>query len=184
MPVSIPPPEKIHFEQNDDQSGYRVYLGNRGAISMVPDPTDSEEAAAAELRPIRKVPQPANGQQKNYTLVVYPRDTPIMVAAANIIGLNGEADGLWASHSTEPGPAWVASDWPMLSQLLAEHFGCEVREIELDHVASGDGDAVQQQPDADAPVQDSATATPAQRGPVTETGALNGDGLTSETQEG
>ncbi len=36
---------------------------------------------------------------------------------------------MWARHSAAAAPAWVASDHPLLAALVAEHYGCEVREL-------------------------------------------------------
>lgn len=37
-----------------------------------------------------------------------------------------QTDGVWRSHSADPAPAWVESDWPELAQALANHYGCPV----------------------------------------------------------
>jgi hypothetical protein len=37
---------------------------------------------------------------------------------------------VWANHSDDEAPAWVASTDPRLAELLAEHYGCEVRDYE------------------------------------------------------
>lgn len=88
-----------------------VYLGNRNAISIGPD-----------------------GDRINYpgkqcTTVVLRDDATLMEAAQEITGANG----LWAAHSDDAGPAWVAAEGPLgeaLAQLLASHYKAELREVE------------------------------------------------------
>ena len=39
------------------------------------------------------------------------------------------ADGIWDRHSATTAPSWVSSDLPMLAELLASHYGCDVRPL-------------------------------------------------------
>lgn len=107
-----------------------VALGNRHGIEMVPDPADSEEVAAADGRALRKVAR-LIGQagDKRCTTVVIPGTTGLIGALTDITA----ATGIWANHSGADAPAWVASTNPRLAEVLAEHYGCEVREYDPDH---------------------------------------------------
>lgn len=107
-----------------------VALGNRDGIEMIPDPADSEEAAAADGRAIRKVARPI-GQtgDKRCTTVVIPGSSGLIAALTDITA----ATGIWANHSAADAPAWVASTNPRLAEVLAEHYRCEVREYDPDH---------------------------------------------------
>jgi hypothetical protein len=64
---------------------------------------------------------------KRATTVLFAEDTTLVDA------LKAVAD-LWPKHSADgKPPAWVATDSPALSSLLAENFGgVEIRDLELD----------------------------------------------------
>lgn len=84
-----------------------VYLGNRDAITT--NEAGKRVAAKGKLR----------------TDVELPDGTSVGEALRVITA----ADGVWANHAAEGAkPAWVASDSPGLAAVLAEHFGCEVRD--------------------------------------------------------
>ncbi len=103
-----------------------VYLGNRDAIEAVEDPTDVA-AASDENRAVNRVRQPLPG--KRCTTVILAPGTGLMDAAYEI---THATRGVWQAHSNAAGPAWVASTDPALAQLLASHYGCELREPEPD----------------------------------------------------
>lgn len=109
-----------------------VYLGNRQAIEIIDDPLDVDDAAA-ESRAPRKLRAQIEG--KRCTAINLVPGLPLMDAAYEITHLSR---GMWQAHSDATGPAWVASTNPQLAQLLAAHWGCELREPDPDHVASGD----------------------------------------------
>src|SRR3954469_17217275 len=88
-----------------------VYLGNPNAIQTIEDPATGQR--------IRE-PLPEGTQTK----VVIPGDWPLMQAAAEITAGNS----LWSAHPDHPAPTWVASDDSQLAQVLASHWGCELRE--------------------------------------------------------
>lgn len=104
----------------DERERTVVYLGNRDAIQIL----DGERA------PIVGAPR------KNCTFIRVAPDTALLDAAAEI------TRDLWPAHSDAATPAWVASNDPALTQLLADHWDCEIREIEPDHVPSGADDLV------------------------------------------
>jgi len=91
-----------------------VYLGNRKAIEVVDDPDN----AGGKIR------RPLPGKLR--TKVVLPLGTKLMEAAQEITG----GRGVWGAHSDADAPAWVASTDANLAQLLASHWGCELREPE------------------------------------------------------
>jgi len=99
-----------------------VYLGNRNAVESVEDPGDVE-AAGQEERPVNRMRTPLPG--KRCTTVILAPGTKIMDAAYEI---THATRGVWQAHSDADAPAWVASTDPALAQLLAAHWGCELRE--------------------------------------------------------
>jgi hypothetical protein len=101
-----------------------VYLGNRNAIESVEDPNDVE-AAGQEERSVNRMRTPLPG--KRCTTVILAPGTKIMDAAYEI---THATRGVWQAHSDADAPAWVASTDPALAQLLAAHWGCELREPE------------------------------------------------------
>ncbi len=101
-----------------------VYLGNRQAIEAVEDP-DDVEAADREERAVNRLRTPLPG--KRCTTVILAPGIKIMDAAYEI---THQSRGVWQAHSDAEGPAWVASTDPALAQLLAAHYGCELREPE------------------------------------------------------
>jgi hypothetical protein len=68
---------------------------------------------------------------KRATIVDLPDEWSLGQCFTNIT----DPRGVWAAHvevkeGKVPAPAWVASDNNLLAQLIAEHFGCERRELE------------------------------------------------------
>ncbi|WP_433329979.1 hypothetical protein [Spirillospora sp. CA-294931] len=92
-----------------------VYLGNRAAIETSHDATGRE---------VRRALSPG----KRRTTVEPPSGAPL----AEVFTAITASGGVWAYHSSEP-PAWVASTDPALAQLLAAHYGCELRAPEPHH---------------------------------------------------
>ncbi len=103
-----------------------VYLGNRAAVESVEDP-DDVDTAAAEERAVNRVRTPLEG--KRCTTVTLAPGLKIMDAAFEI---THPSRGVWSAHSDADAPAWVASTDPALAQLLAAHYGCELRDPEPD----------------------------------------------------
>lgn len=103
-----------------------VYLGNRDAIEVLADPDDDHETAAAEERAIRRIRQPLPAG-KRCTTVVLAAGLPLLQAAHDI---THPERGVWQAHSDADKPAWVASTDPALAQILAAHWGCELRDPE------------------------------------------------------
>lgn len=104
-----------------------VYLGNRNAVEVVEDPTlDSEQPGHRIRRPLPKA--------KRCTTVTLAPGLGLMEAAYD---LTHTTRGVWQAHSDAPTPAWVASTDPVLAQLLASHWGCELRDPEPDHTSEG-----------------------------------------------
>lgn len=101
-----------------------VYLGNRKAIESVEDPNDVE-AAGQEERAVTRMRASLPG--KRCTTVILAPGTRVMDAAYEI---THPTRGVWQAHSDADAPAWVASTDPTLAQLLAAHWGCELREPE------------------------------------------------------
>lgn len=93
-----------------------VYLGNRDAIEII------EETPPAGDEPIR-VRRPLPEGKRCTTIVLAPGLT-LMEAAYDI---THTTRGVWQAHSDAAAPAWVASTDPVLAQLLASHWGCELR---------------------------------------------------------
>lgn len=84
----------------------RVRLGNPAPHEGVTDPKTDKTT----LRPLDSGP--------SITTVDAPGKSAIQVVH-DIIA----AGGVWENHGAEP-PSWVASDDPLVEQLLAEHFDC------------------------------------------------------------
>lgn len=102
-----------------------VWLGNRDAIEVLTDPASGE-----------KVRMPIDGPRKNCTRMHLAPHLKLLEMAYDITHAER---GMWQAHS-DGAPAWVASTNPALAAVLAEHYGCEVREPDPDHVPSGDDD--------------------------------------------
>jgi len=83
-----------------------VYLGNHQPITQ----TRNQRTPIGEKR----------------CTTVTPPDGMSLVAALTDI----THPSLWSAHSDAPTPAWVASTNPALAALLAEHWGCELRDVE------------------------------------------------------
>lgn len=99
-----------------------IYLGNRDSIEVLDDPDDLEAAAAEERAPA-KIRSKLPG--KRCTTIVLAPGLSLMEAAYDI---THTARGVWQAHSDAPAPAWVASTWPALAQLLSDHWSCEMRQ--------------------------------------------------------
>ncbi len=88
-----------------------VYLGNRKPISVIEGErvpgTPGKRCTTVSLRP----------------------DATLLEAVQEIVS----PQGVWQAHSDAEAPAWVAAQGPLaepLTQLLASHYRCEVREPE------------------------------------------------------
>lgn len=90
---------------------YVVYLGNRDAVEQRTNPDGTRTRISVD--------------GKRCTKVVTPEGTSLGEAFTTIIH-----QSLWSAHSDAPAPAWVASTSPNLGQMLAEHWGCELRAVE------------------------------------------------------
>jgi hypothetical protein len=88
-----------------------IYLGNRNAVTVL----DGERV-------------PLTG--KLCTRVVVRPDATLMEAVTEITSPNG----VWRAHS-DGSPAWVAAEGPgadAITQILAAHYKCAIREAEPD----------------------------------------------------
>lgn len=110
-----------------------VYLGNRQAIEIVDDPNALPDFPQKIRQPIVGAPQ------KNCTTLVLPAGITLMEAANDITSPRG----VWQAHSDAAAPAWVASTDPALARLLADHWGCELRDPDPNHEPSGADDLVE-----------------------------------------
>lgn len=88
-----------------------VYLGNHDAV---------ETTRNAETGQLHRLPLDG----KRCTTVHLPDDVPRPEAVQTITG----PGGVWAWHSDAKAPAWVASDDPVLAQVLAGMYGCDIRD--------------------------------------------------------
>lgn len=102
----------------DSEDRTVVYLGNRDAIEVLTD-----EDGTSERRSLPK--------GKRCTTIVLAPDMKLMDAAYDITHPNR---GVWNAHSDAEAPAWVASSNPALAQLLASHWGIELRDPEPEDV--------------------------------------------------
>lgn len=87
-----------------------VYLGNHSAAEIRNQGTDAEERV--------KLPK-----AKRRTTVQIPESYTLVEQFRTI----ADPAGAWAAMADKP-PAWVASDSEALALLLAEHYGCPIRE--------------------------------------------------------
>lgn len=90
-----------------------VVLGNPNAIEIVEDPESGE-------RTRRPIPE------GEHTRVNLPEEWTLMQSAHEITAGNS----MWNAHSDAPAPTWVASNDEQLAQILASHWGCDIRAIE------------------------------------------------------
>jgi hypothetical protein len=98
-----------------------VYLGNRDAIEVLPDPKKIGATIRSKI----------DGPKKNYTQITLGKEVTLLEAAQSI---TEPVNGVWRHHSDADKPAWVAASGPLgdaLAQLLGAHWGIEVREVEL-----------------------------------------------------
>lgn len=112
-----------------------VYLGNRDTVEVLEDPTDvatAEREGRAPARIRKSVPG------KLCTTIVLAPDLTLMEAAYQI---THTTQGVWQAHSNADAPAWVASTDQGLAQLLAIHWGCEVRDPDPDQPGTTGGEA-------------------------------------------
>lgn len=89
-----------------------VWLGNRKAVEVTRNDDGSQ----------KRTPLPG----KRCTTVSPPDGQPLGETFTAITG----PGGLWLHHSDAPAPSWVASTDPNLANLLAAHYGCDVRDPE------------------------------------------------------
>ena len=92
-----------------------VYLGNHDAVDHIPDP------ASADAPSIRV---PLDG--KRCTTVSVPDAMPLGEAFATVTHTS-----LWSAHSAAATPAWVAATDDQLGRLLAAHWDCDYREVQV-----------------------------------------------------
>lgn len=89
-----------------------VWLGNNQAVQVT----------QAGDSPGERVPLPGD------------RCTTVVASAAanhsEVLRSITDPSGVWAAHSDAPAPTWVASTAPVLAQLLADHYGCPIRDPE------------------------------------------------------
>jgi hypothetical protein len=97
-----------------------VWLGNHSAVST----TYPEDADGRRLPAVR-TPHPPG---KRCTRVEIPDADSFGEAFRNV---THEQHGCWALNG-DGSPAWVASNDPALAAALGAHFGCEVREPDLE----------------------------------------------------
>lgn len=127
------------------KSETRLVLGNRDARNLVTvgaqvarsrhvDPADparlhavDDAAGTGEL----SVPI----EQNTATIVVFPADASLGDMFTDV---TKPGQGVWSAHThTDTSkPAWVASDSAGLASLLAEHYGCPVRDLNEDEVVA------------------------------------------------
>lgn len=115
-----------------------VYLGNRAAVDYYVDEKKlakmSAEQVAEQGVPSKLVPVPV---PKACTRVEIEPGLKLLDAAKTIT----DPGRIWSRCSTDDAPVWVASSDPMLAQVLAEHYGCELRDLDLDHGQYATADA-------------------------------------------
>lgn len=108
---------KSAAEEAPDQTV--VYLGNRNAIEILPDPDDPEN-------PERRTRTPIKTPKKSITEITPPTGLRLLEIATLITDPHR---GVWQAHSDDDAPAWVASTDPALASVLSEHWGgIEIRE--------------------------------------------------------
>ncbi len=68
------------------------------------------------------------GYRRRSTRITFPEGVGPRQAVTTVLD---PARGAWAQHSDGP-PAWVASNSDSVARFIAEEFGCEVRQLDLD----------------------------------------------------
>lgn len=68
---------------------------------------------------------------KTYTEAIFPEDATLATALKDVNDFWGRDDHQPTGEYAHP--RWVASDSPGLAAVLAEQYGCEVRELDLEH---------------------------------------------------
>ena len=91
-----------------------AYLGARRAFNDHPQHDDGTVKDLADRDVI---------EADTYTHVDAPPNKSVLQVAHEITA----PTGIWASHSPDEAPAWVASDNDALAAILADHYGCEIR---------------------------------------------------------
>lgn len=85
-----------------------VRLGNNAAQHHIPDEAGDVVATPLEGNLVTSINIPDSYTRQEALRTVW------------------HPDGVWAQHSTAPGPAWVESDDPALAEALAAIYGCPV----------------------------------------------------------
>jgi hypothetical protein len=99
---------QTNTEAAADTDRTTVYLGNHNIITVI----DGEQVAV---------------DGKGCTTVKLQPGQPLWEALQDIASPNG----VWANHSADAAPAWVAAQGPLaepLTHVLAAHYKCEIRE--------------------------------------------------------
>ncbi|WP_143220381.1 hypothetical protein [Actinomadura sp. CNU-125] len=89
-----------------------VYLGNRDAVEV------HRDEAGREVRTVLP-------EGRRCTTVVPPTGLKL----GEVLTAITAPGGVWNWHS-DGDPAWVASTNPLMAELLADHYGCEIRDPE------------------------------------------------------
>lgn len=114
----------------DDERPTMVFLGNRGAADYYVDEKKLAKMTAEQVAeqgvPSKMVPVDV---PKACTRVVLEPGISLLEAMKHI----ADPGRVWSRVSTDAAPVWVASSDPMLAQVLAQHYGAELREVDLDH---------------------------------------------------
>jgi hypothetical protein len=92
---------------------YVVYLGNSDAVEQ-----RTQQDGTRTRTPL---------DGKRCTKVVTPEGMKFVEALTTITH-----QSLWEAHSNAAGPAWVAANDPTLGRALADHWGCELRDVETE----------------------------------------------------
>jgi hypothetical protein len=130
----------------------RVFLGNRSARNVTAFAADKGLDIHNDANDPRVLAEgaglsdPESGlvhlscpiEGKRATIVEIPAGTPLSNAFTTI---TAPGQGVWHNqiHDKEAKPAWVASDWPGLATLLADNYGCPIREIDENEVEKSFG---------------------------------------------
>jgi hypothetical protein len=98
-----------------------VYLGNRNVVEIREDPDDPTVQKRVPVKDLKK------------TVTIYTAH-PSLTLMEVAVQLTDPTRGVWATHSDDPAPAWVAVSGPdskQLGDLLSRHWGgIEVRDPE------------------------------------------------------
>ncbi len=130
----------------------RVVLGNRDARDLVAMPREVAQQIHDDADDTRYIPPDAEVDDIAGTVRV---SAPVSGTRATLVDLPGGVTlaaafaiitapgGVWAAHThrLDSTPAWVAADSDSLAALLADHFGAQVRELDVEQVAATFGGA-------------------------------------------